>query len=79
MKRMNSQTNWTPVGRTGNKSIGTKNEPHISAFHTPNYYAGLTNDTPTKPTEAVLDSGATHTFFPATYKTNNEQLNRQGE
>ena len=64
----------------------------LPTVRTDNYYACLADDErpletthntgttlTTKPIEAVLDSGATHTFFPATYKTNKERINQQGE
>ena len=57
----------------------SKNTP-IDRTH--NYYAALTDNTaPTtnNKSEAVLDSGATHTFFPSTYKTKKEQRNAPGE
>ena len=44
-----------------------------------NYYANLAETTDEKTQEAVLDSGATHTFFPSTYKTDREQANVPGE
>ena len=47
-----------------------------------NYYAGLAENTEKieeTTSEAVLDSGATHTFFPSTYKTKKEQVNAPGE
>ena len=58
-----SQTAWTQVRRQGNVPVGPKNESYIRPRHTQNYYAGLAEDTPSMPSEAVLDSGATHTFF----------------
>ena len=44
-----------------------------------NYYAALAENTDMKNETAVLDSGATHTFFPSTYKTDKEQVNTPGE
>ena len=61
---------------------GTKNEqaPSRASDWKPNYYAGLAGDiSPEAPAEAVLDSGATHTFFPSTYKSDHEVLNRPNE
>ena len=60
-------------------SSKTKNT-HIPTAHT-NYYAGIaeTDKTDETTSEAVLDSGATHTFFPSTYKTDKEQVNTPGE
>ena len=51
-----------------------------------NYYAALAENTENtditdmkNESTAVLDSGATHTFFPSTYKTDKEQVNTPGE